>query len=84
MKANQEAMKACLGKMVAMDFEANPEKKKSVVVHEEVPKEEATVKTVRALKEAVWGPASNCRVPPTAAETDPGQWWVPEEVGHCL
>jgi hypothetical protein len=33
-----------------MDLEANSEDMKSVAVHEEVPKEEAAVKTVRALK----------------------------------
>jgi hypothetical protein len=43
-------MEACLGK-TAMDLEANPEEKKSVVVHEEVPKEEAAVETFGALKE---------------------------------
>jgi hypothetical protein len=42
-------MDACLGKMQATDLEAypemeaNPEQMKSVAVHEEVPKEEATV-----------------------------------------
>jgi hypothetical protein len=54
---------------------------KSVVVHEEVPKEEAAVETARALKKRYgdWH-----RVPPIAEETDPGQWWVPEETGHHL
>jgi hypothetical protein len=28
-------------------------------------------------------PAPSHRVPPTAEEMNPGQWWVPEEVGHC-
>jgi acyl-CoA reductase-like NAD-dependent aldehyde dehydrogenase len=46
--ANQEEMKAmldaCLEKM-----EANPGELHSVVVHQEVPKEEATVETIRAL-----------------------------------
>jgi hypothetical protein len=31
------------------NMEANPEEMKSVAVHEEVPKEEAAVETVRAL-----------------------------------
>jgi cell envelope opacity-associated protein A len=45
MKADQEAVEAYPEKM-----EANPEEMKSVVVHEGVPKEEAAVKTLRALK----------------------------------
>jgi hypothetical protein len=52
-EANHEelmaAMKASHERMIAK-MEANPEEMKSVVVHDEVPKEEATVKTVRALK----------------------------------
>jgi hypothetical protein len=32
------------------NMEANPEEMKSVAVHEEVPKEEVKVETVRALK----------------------------------
>jgi hypothetical protein len=32
-------------------LEANPEELKSIVEHQEVPEEEAAVKTVRALKE---------------------------------
>jgi hypothetical protein len=45
MKADREAMVACLGKAEATDLEANPEEKESAAVHEE-----AVVKTVRALK----------------------------------
>jgi hypothetical protein len=44
-------MEACLGKTGTTDLEANPEEKESAAVHEEVPKEEATVKPVGALKE---------------------------------
>jgi hypothetical protein len=42
MKAGQESIEAMT--------EANPEELKSVAVHEEVRKEEATLTTVRALK----------------------------------
>jgi hypothetical protein len=49
----------------------------SVVLHEEVPKEEDTVKTVRGL-------ASSHRALLTAAEMDLAQWWILEEVGHHL
>jgi hypothetical protein len=45
-----EKMEACLGK-TATYLEANPEEKESVMVHEEVPKEEAAVETFGALKE---------------------------------
>jgi hypothetical protein len=45
-----EKMEACLGKTETMDLEANPEEIESDAVHEEVPKEEAAMKTVRALK----------------------------------
>jgi hypothetical protein len=57
----ESLMDASLEKMEATDLEANPEELKSVVEHQEVPKEEAAVKTVRAQKEqygnqhlAVW------------------------------
>jgi hypothetical protein len=43
-------MVACLGKMVAMDSEANPVEIESKAVHKEDPKEAAAVKTVRPLK----------------------------------
>jgi hypothetical protein len=36
---------------------------KSVVVHEEVPKEEAAVKTLKSTEEAAWKPASGHRAP---------------------
>jgi hypothetical protein len=45
MKADQEAMTA-----YPKNMKANPEETKSVAVHEEVPKEEAIVETVRPLK----------------------------------
>jgi hypothetical protein len=47
MYSKLEKMEAYLGKTEAMDLEANPE---SMVEHEEVLKEEATVKPVRVLK----------------------------------
>jgi hypothetical protein len=55
-------MKTCQVEVEATDLEANPEDKESVVVHEEVLKEEVTVKTVRALKEQYgdWHLAVGC------------------------
>jgi hypothetical protein len=61
METNQERMmdkmdlqpvklEACLGKTGATDLETNPEEIESEAEHKEVPKEEAAVKTVRALK----------------------------------
>jgi hypothetical protein len=50
MDSQLEKMEVCLGKAEAMNLEGNPEEKQSKAEHEEVPKEEATVKTVRALK----------------------------------
>jgi hypothetical protein len=44
-------LEASLGKTEATDLEANPEEIESEAEHEEVPKEEAAVKTGRALKE---------------------------------
>jgi hypothetical protein len=75
MKADQEATEGYPEKM-----EANPEEMKSLTVHEEVPKEEAAVETFGALKEwyGDWHPAVGCWA------QDPGQWWVFEEVDHCL
>jgi hypothetical protein len=32
----------------------------------------------------MWRPASGCKAPRTSEETDPGRWWVPEEVGRRL
>jgi hypothetical protein len=48
--AQQERMMACLGRMEAMDLEANPEEKESEAEHREVPKEDEAVKPVGALK----------------------------------
>jgi hypothetical protein len=45
-----EKMKFCLGKTEATDLEAHPEERESEAVHEEVPKEEAAVQSVVALK----------------------------------
>jgi hypothetical protein len=50
MDAQLEKMVACPGKTEATDLEATPEEIESEVIHKEVPKEKATVKTVRALK----------------------------------
>jgi hypothetical protein len=72
--ACQEATEACLESKEPTSVETE-----SAAVHEEVPKEEAAVKTVRT-EEETWGPASSCRASPTADQTDPGRWQVPEEV----
>jgi hypothetical protein len=58
MMACQEAMEACLESKEPTSVEIE-----SIVVHEEVPKEEAAVKTVRALKERCgdWHLAVGCR-----------------------
>jgi hypothetical protein len=68
-----EKMEACLGKTVT-DLEANPEKKESVVVHEEVPKEETAVETFGALKERYWDRHIAVRRRDLPKKTDPGQW----------
>jgi hypothetical protein len=82
MEINQEEMKAmldtCLEKM-----KTNPGELQSVAVHQKVPNEEVTVETIRALEEQ-YGDWHLARAPLTAKETDPGQWWILEEVGHCL
>jgi hypothetical protein len=53
-------------------METDPEEMKSVVLHEEVHKEKASVKTVESTEGAVWGLASNHKAPLTAEERDPG------------
>jgi hypothetical protein len=78
MKADQEATEAYLEKM-----ETNPEEIKSVAEYEEIPKEDAAVKHDN-IEEAAWGPESSCRASPKAKEKDPGQYWVQEDVFHCL
>jgi hypothetical protein len=65
-------MKACLQKMEATDLEANPGEIESESLHEEVPKEDTTVRTVKSIEEVVWGSASSCRAPLITEETDPG------------
>jgi hypothetical protein len=55
---------------------ANREEKEPVEEQQEVPKEGAAVETIKALEDRC------CRMPLTAEETYPGQWWVPAEVGH--
>lgn len=58
-----EKMEACLSRTEATDLEANSEEIKTEVVHEEVPKEKAIVKTVIALKRQHkdWHLAVRCR-----------------------
>jgi hypothetical protein len=48
--AHEEGMMACLGKMEVMDLKANPEEIQSEAEHQEVPKEQATVKPVGGLR----------------------------------
>jgi hypothetical protein len=43
-------MEVCLVKMEATDLEANPEEKEIIAEQQQVPKEKASVKTVRTLK----------------------------------
>jgi hypothetical protein len=43
-------MEACLGKTESTDFEANPEETEFETEHEEVHKEESTMKTITVLK----------------------------------
>jgi hypothetical protein len=52
---------------------------KSVAVHEEVPGEDAPVETGRALNKRHRN--RNLAIERRAEETDPGQWWVPEDIG---
>jgi hypothetical protein len=58
-------------------MEANLEETEFRLEHQEVPKEEAVIKTIRALKD-LYGPTSSHRVSPTAEQTDLGQLWVLE------
>jgi hypothetical protein len=79
MKSWQEKMKVYPEK-----WEENAEEMKSIVEHQEVPKGGAAVKTVKSTEGVVLGPGSSHRVLLTAEETDPGRWWLPEEVGRYL
>jgi hypothetical protein len=65
-----DIFKERLNKMDIMDLEANPEEKETVAERQEVPKEEA--ENCWSTVAAAWGPASSCRVPVTAAQTDQG------------
>jgi hypothetical protein len=84
MDSQVEKMEACLGKMEATNLEANPEEMKSVAVHEEVPKEEAAVETLGALKK--WRGYRHLdvgrRQKPKKRTQDNGG--SREEGGHCL
>jgi hypothetical protein len=60
-----------VGKIMAI-IKASLEEMKSVAEHQDVPKEEASVKTVGALENQYLAPASSHRAPPTAEEKDPG------------
>jgi uncharacterized FlaG/YvyC family protein len=81
--ANQKEMKAMLDASLEK-MGVNPAEMQSVAVHQEVPKEEATMETIRALKDVAWRLVSSLRAPPTAKEMDPGRWCVPAEVGCYL
>jgi hypothetical protein len=50
MYSKLEKMEACLGKTETTDLEANSEETESWAEYEDVPKEEAAMKTVRAVK----------------------------------
>jgi hypothetical protein len=50
MDSQLEKMEDCLGNKKATDLESNPEEVQYKAVNEEVPKEEATVETLQALK----------------------------------
>jgi hypothetical protein len=77
--ARQEETEACLESKDPTSVQIE-----SVAVQEEAPKEEAAVETFGALKERHGRPASRRTAQPATDETDPGQWWVPEEVGRRL
>jgi hypothetical protein len=49
------------------------------VEHQGVPTEEAAG-DYRSTEGSILGPASSCKMPRTAEETDPGHRWVPAEV----
>jgi hypothetical protein len=66
-------MDSQLEKMNNTVLEVNREHSLSKSDHQEVLKEEAAVKNIRALKD-LYGPVSSRREPPTAEETDPDQW----------
>jgi hypothetical protein len=63
MDSQLEKMEACLGKAEAMDLVVSPEEMESVVVHEEVHKEEAAVEMIGARKDwpVDWYLAVRCR-----------------------
>jgi hypothetical protein len=74
MEVNQEATVAYPEMLKGK--EPSSEEIKFEVMHEEVPKEGAAVKSFGTL-----GSASSCTAPRKAEGTDPEQWWVPEEIG---
>jgi hypothetical protein len=65
--------------VMVMNLEAIPEDVEAVAERQEIPTEEAAVKTV-STEEVV----SSCWAPPTAEEMNPGLWWIPEEVARHL
>jgi hypothetical protein len=73
-----------IGKMEAYleRKEPTPVEMVNVAEHPDVPNEGAKVETVGALEDLYGEPESSRMAPPTAEETDPGLWWVPEEVGR--
>jgi hypothetical protein len=62
-------------------MEVKPEDIESKTVHEEVPKEEVAVKSFGALIKRHRGRHLAARRRGKPKGTDPGQWWVPEEIG---
>jgi hypothetical protein len=79
-------IKTCLLEVEAMDLKANPEYKETVAEQQEVPKEEAAVKTVRAQKKrygdrhVVVGCADSCKNEPRVM-MGPGRNWPPSAEG---
>jgi hypothetical protein len=69
--ACQEAMETSQKKM-----DQNPEMVQSVVEHQEVPKEEATVRSTLSIEEATQWPESGRRTPPEAEGKDSRKMWI--------
>jgi hypothetical protein len=84
MDSQLEKMEACLGKMEATDLEANPGETRVRGSACGGPEIRDHGENCQSTEEAALGLAPSHKVPQLAEEMDPGQWWVPEEVGRCL
>jgi hypothetical protein len=71
MDSQLQKMDACLGKMEATDLEANPERKKSVAVHEKVLKEEVALKKQHGNWHLAIGPSEKLK---EWTQGDGGSW----------